>query len=719
MASLYWVGGSATWDGTAGTKWASTSGGAGGQPVPTSSDDVFFDAASGAVTITTSGTATDNCRSLDCTGFTGTLLHFASTQINIGTSTPGPSNVALKLATGMTYTRQASAFFQFVASTGTQQTVTTNGITAVNYFFANATGNWILADGLTSAAGITFNSGTFSTGNQAINIAAITSNSGSTRSLALGSSAITLTGTGTVWNIGNGTGLTVSANTSVITINGAGATFTSTGVNYNGTSLVFTGSGSAVIGGGASNTFKDVTRTGTAAKTDGFFLSQSQTYTGTLTINGQSVVNRMLVATNANVGITTTQTAAAISLSNCDFRDIIAAGLAGNAAWTGTSMGDCLGNTNITFDAPATQTRSSTGGTWSDSTRWTSRVPLPQDDVIVGSGSTGALTADMPRMGKSIDFTGNATTLSLTSTANTIFGSLTLDAAMTLSSTQTMTFSGRSTHTVTSAGKRFGSTVTFAAPSATYTLQDTFITTGALTHTTGTLNFNTANVTCTILSSNTGLSQSLLLGTGITTLTSTGTVLNVNNNANTFIANLATIVISDASASTKTVAWPVGSLASTRQIGNLVVLGGGTGAVILSPQGNGANGQLGNLVVTGPKTIQGVIAGTQTALSLLGGITFNSSVGNVITFTSTVGGTAFPISKVSGRVVIDYATLQDIPVSGGAAFYAGSHSTNTSGNTGWLFTSARPLGANTARTLAGTRTLAGVRTVAGARTQIN
>ena len=44
MPSRYWVGGTASWDATAGTKWAETSGGAGGFSVPTISDDVFFDA---------------------------------------------------------------------------------------------------------------------------------------------------------------------------------------------------------------------------------------------------------------------------------------------------------------------------------------------------------------------------------------------------------------------------------------------------------------------------------------------------------------------------------------------------------------------------------------------------------------------------------------------------------------------------------------------------
>lgn len=72
MAARYWVGGTNTWNGTAGTKWALTSGGAGGQAVPTSADDVFFDAASGAVTVTWGG-ASATVRSINCTGFTGTL----------------------------------------------------------------------------------------------------------------------------------------------------------------------------------------------------------------------------------------------------------------------------------------------------------------------------------------------------------------------------------------------------------------------------------------------------------------------------------------------------------------------------------------------------------------------------------------------------------------------------------------------------------------------
>lgn len=71
MAARYWVGGNGTWDGTAGTKWATTSGGAGGAAVPTASDDVFLDNGAGTGNVTISGARV--CQSINCTGYVNTL----------------------------------------------------------------------------------------------------------------------------------------------------------------------------------------------------------------------------------------------------------------------------------------------------------------------------------------------------------------------------------------------------------------------------------------------------------------------------------------------------------------------------------------------------------------------------------------------------------------------------------------------------------------------
>lgn len=70
MANRYWVGGTGTWDSSNTTNWSATSGGTGGASVPTSSDDVFFNANSGSGVVTL-GAAT--VRTIDLRGFTGSF----------------------------------------------------------------------------------------------------------------------------------------------------------------------------------------------------------------------------------------------------------------------------------------------------------------------------------------------------------------------------------------------------------------------------------------------------------------------------------------------------------------------------------------------------------------------------------------------------------------------------------------------------------------------
>ena len=127
------------------------------------------------------------------------------------------------------------------------------------------------------------------------------------------------------------------------------------------------------------------------------------------------------------------------------------------------------------------------GGNWSDVAQWTSRVPLPQDDVNVDGTTTGTLTADMPRLGHSIDFTGFAGTCAFNSTATSVFGSITLASGMTVSGTQVMTLGGRGVFTLTSAGKSYTQAITLNANSSTYNLADALTTAGALTLTAGVL----------------------------------------------------------------------------------------------------------------------------------------------------------------------------------------------------------------------------------------
>jgi len=74
MAARFWVGGSGTWDASDTTHWSATSGGAGGQSVPGSSDDVTIDGHAsglngGTVTVNTNPTII----SLTISAMVGTL----------------------------------------------------------------------------------------------------------------------------------------------------------------------------------------------------------------------------------------------------------------------------------------------------------------------------------------------------------------------------------------------------------------------------------------------------------------------------------------------------------------------------------------------------------------------------------------------------------------------------------------------------------------------
>jgi hypothetical protein len=206
MANRYWVGGTASWDATAGSKWALTSGGVGGQAVPTASDDVFFDSNSGAVTVTVA-TAARLCLNLDFTGFTGT---FAGSQT---------ITISGSLILVATMTRMYTGTITFNATS--TKTITCNGVSLASALTFNGSGGtWTMQDALNTTGVITITSGTFSTGtNYALTCSNISSSNSNTRGITLGSSTVTITN-GTILLL-TVTSLTLSAASSTIIWTGA------------------------------------------------------------------------------------------------------------------------------------------------------------------------------------------------------------------------------------------------------------------------------------------------------------------------------------------------------------------------------------------------------------------------------------------------------------------------------------------------------------------
>lgn len=249
MASRYWVGGTASWNGTAGTKWATTSGGTGGAAEPTSSDDVFFDANSGAVTVTLDTTVAI-CNNLNTTGFTGTLALTLTNSLYIyGNLTVGSST---------TFSGSALNIISFL-STSTGKTVTSNGVTTLpTLTFNGSGGGWTLQDNLTIRGTLRVQTGTFDANNKDITAIAYQINGALTRTVTMGSGTWSASGAGSIWIADTVTGLTFNPNTSTIKFTNStanGKSFLGGGLTYN--NLWFSGFGTGTYTVYGSNTFND------------------------------------------------------------------------------------------------------------------------------------------------------------------------------------------------------------------------------------------------------------------------------------------------------------------------------------------------------------------------------------------------------------------------------------------------------------------------------
>jgi hypothetical protein len=144
MADRYWVGGTDSWDSTAGTKWATTSGGAGGAAVPTSSDDVYFDVNSGSVTITMSG-STKKCAKFNTVGFIGTIDAQSSL---IYLTIYGD----ITLGTGTTFTSAAKNYL-CIGIYGTISVTSNDSTLGVRVLFVHDDNSCTLLDDLTISNG--------------------------------------------------------------------------------------------------------------------------------------------------------------------------------------------------------------------------------------------------------------------------------------------------------------------------------------------------------------------------------------------------------------------------------------------------------------------------------------------------------------------------------------------------------------------------------------
>jgi hypothetical protein len=674
MANRYWVGGTATWDNTAGTKWATLSNGSGGASVPTINDDVFFDQDQSAWVVTIASTSpVISAKSINCTGFTGTIQ--GSGQINVA------GNVTL--SSGMTWTH--SGIVNFTAS-GT--------LTTAGKVFSNLT---VDGSGITVTLGGAFNNssriitvtqGTFDTANYNVTTTQLQSSNSNTRAITLGSSTVTLSNNGTALDFTTGTNLTFNAGTSQINLSGDNANILGAQTYYN---VSFTSAFSGLRTIRAACTFNNLTlgaSSGTGLAR--LALYANQTVNGTFTCAGASGVRRCFVLSEI-IGTTRTVTAATLSANNCDFRDITIAGSAANTS--PTRAGDCGGNSGITFPAaktvywnPTTATGFASTAAWVTTSGGTDRsadnFPLAQDTAVFNNSSTA-------NMGSNNDATWNVGQMDLSNRTNAFtfaFGSVGFNiykgwstgSGVTYSSNVTTTFSGRGTMTFTTAGKTWPGNIVIDAPSGTLELGDAFSASQPITHTRGTFDAKNNNVTCSTLTSASGFTRTLTMGSGLWTLNGTGTVWNFSSTNLTLNKDTANILLSDTSTTART-------FSGANLTYNKLTIGGATGSSTTTIGGINTFSELAST-----KTVAHTISLGSGANQTITTWTITGTSGNVVTLNSSFAGTRRTITLGNVTSGINYLSVKDIGITDANKFYVGANSTDGGNNVNVYFTDTAP-----------------------------
>jgi hypothetical protein len=665
-----------------------------GSVVPTADSDVLLTVTSGNVTIDGTSGSPSLCRSLDCTGYTGTLTHAASKRLQVGDGTAGD----FTLVSGMTYVPSSSSSLFFVGTSGTATKIKGAGktfnLTATSgtsvqmqdncsFFTVNAAGS----------STVDFNGKTFAA------CSSLVVGSGST--MTFGAAVFTSVSGACTFNSGgtvNGGSETATFNNANI-FDGGGKTF--------GT-WSFTGTTPSITG---ANTFATLTRTGTAAKTNTMDFDSNQTVTGTFTCNGNSAINRMQLM-SATLGTAITISAGTVTVTNTDFRDITGAG-AGSwnlAAITGKS-GDCGGNSGITFTTGANMYWFKDTGNFSTTGNWflatagaggAGRCPLPQDTGIFDASSFSAgsktVTQDMPRMG-AVDFSAATNNPALTVSVSTdFFGSVVLGVTQVFTASITMAYRGRGSSTFNTNGNTWvgtNSSLNIGCINGTLTLAGAFTMSGSsagITLASGTFNDGSKNITLSGTSSqfqtSSAVAKTLVFGSGNTwSLGGRNTLFDISAAGTSVTQGTALIDITDTSSTVK------GVDGGSKVLPSLTIRGAAAcGAVTLV----GSNTFI-TLTLDPDANFKFTSATTTTVTTF----TATGTSGHVITIASTTAASAATLAKASGTVSCDYLSLKDNTASGNVPFYAGANSTNVSGNTNWTFTVPPAGGSGTVMVLGG------------------
>jgi hypothetical protein len=337
----------------------------------------------------------------------------------------------------------------------------------------------------------------------------------------------------------------------------------------------------------------------------------------------------------------------------------------------------------------ATIRLSNLGGDWSLTTTWDGGVIPGKFDAIIADANSGPLISTTRPACQSFDFRTYTNTLTVTAyftVAGISGGSVDCHFGpnMSFAGTNYIYFMNTTapgggvinlySHGVTITGPQIRLSTADYEYNSTVRLQDDLTLTTQLAGVgSGKFDANRHTVTC----------SGLILGSATTPvefifadlyLTGTGNIISAGGRPAGSFTCTGTVYVTNISTTGKAILMP------NNRIDKLFVASGGLGNSGLFTFSSDL--EIGTLYVEYPKTLI-VFAGKTLTLDA---IVSNGIAGELITLRSGSATVPFYVNKTSGMLSVDYWSIRDSIASGGASFYAGSHSVDVSGNTGWIFT---------------------------------
>ena len=728
----YWVGGTGKWTDYK-NHWATSSGGATFcKLVPTSADNVHFDAnsfSSSGQSVTLDSAAF--CHDFDWTGATNSPGLRINNTINVFGS--------FKLLKSMSVSGNADILFR--ASSGSNF-ITTGGKTFSNNISFTGSATWILQDSLfltiSTSYTLSFAGGNFYARNGAISAWWLRTDGTATRSLHLGTSTVKVV----AFVDSLGTGLTFSGDTSNVYLTKDGSylygtskmtfynvTFqkyswiqNSSAMNFN--NVLFQKDG--YISNGSTYNFGKLTFKGNnwfagAANVDSLILSPGQNYSfgGTLSIKYSLDANGTCGAYIAISGNPTSITSSSATIS-VGYTQLFGMKASGGATFTANNTYDLGKNSGWTINVPTARNLYWIGnsGNWSDGKHWATSsggsssgcVPMDSDNVIFDGNSftkTGqTVTTDIQGVCNSMNWTGSKNNPAFSQSTYvigvTVHGSLTFIKNMSLSGIYIDFISDRKGNKITSAKQYIDYGIYFDGKGSWYQQDslsvENFSLSGGDFYTEGfpvstnwfyangsdksSLTLSTSRFHCDYFSESSSGTFKLNADTSLL-------ILEV---INSYISTTAAYKFHDAlflTSSSSTI--PFTSCGSSTSFHNLTFLKDGeiASACTISKLRMYGNGE-----ITSSNTIDTALftpgntytLSSSTTQKIVDTFICNGTCSKQITLTAGSTSTA-TISQTSGNVTVNFVSMSYIKGTGGASFNANS-SLDLGGNSGWTFAKA-------------------------------